>query len=234
MENKPKLVVFVRHAESERNQMKKGAIYFADDTARRITGGRSDENINLTPRGHGQAEQTGVVIREKFGVFDTVYHSGFNRTSQTMEGILKAYSTEEKAMIKIQMNPFIYERHPGYTYDMTKEEAEAEFPWLDSYWKTFGGYFAQPPGGESLAQVTQRVYAFFDMLRRDRPGQNIMVVTHGNYLLCVRLFLEQLDFEQVKAWPADQTPQNCGVTSYRLDEVSNRLILQEYNSVFWK
>ena len=39
----------------------------------------------------------------------------------------------------------------------TKEEAEKSFPWLREYWETFGGFFARPPGGESLADVRAKM-----------------------------------------------------------------------------
>jgi len=36
---RPALLVIVRHAESVRNQAKKGSVYFADDAARRVEDG---------------------------------------------------------------------------------------------------------------------------------------------------------------------------------------------------
>ena len=62
------------------------------------------------------------------------------------------------------MSSFIRERDSGYAYDMTEEEAKKQFPWMEEYWKTFGGFFAVPPGGESYAQVAQRIYLFLDTI----------------------------------------------------------------------
>jgi hypothetical protein len=39
---RPALIVIVRHAESARNQTKKGSVYFADDAARRVVRGTLD------------------------------------------------------------------------------------------------------------------------------------------------------------------------------------------------
>jgi 2,3-bisphosphoglycerate-dependent phosphoglycerate mutase len=64
---RPALLVLVRHAESARNQAKKGSVYFADDAARRVVRGVSEQSVELTPAGHEQAAQTGVAIRERFG-----------------------------------------------------------------------------------------------------------------------------------------------------------------------
>src|SRR5688572_30045714 len=171
----PAWLVIVRHAESARNQAKKGDVYFADDAARRVVQGTPDHFVELTPDGRKQALQTGVAIRERFGVFDCVYTSGYARTEQTAEGLLAAYTDDERSRMECAMNLFIRERDPGYSYDMTQAEAEAAFPWLNEYWQTFGGFMARPPGGESLADVVGRVQLFLDLLYRERPGEKVLL-----------------------------------------------------------
>ncbi len=230
---RPALLVIVRHAESVRNQVKKDAVYFADDAARRVVRGTADHLIELTPDGHEQAVQTGKAIRERFGVFDYVYTSGYARTEQTAEGILSAYSDEERARTKVRMNLFVRERDPGFTYDMTEAEAEAAFPWMEEYWRTFGGFMARPPGGESLADVVGRVHMFLDVLFRDRIGQKVLVVTHGGTIRCFRFALERWHYRQAARWPPGQAPANCGVTVYRCNESGDHLELEDYNRVYW-
>jgi probable phosphoglycerate mutase len=230
---RPALLVVVRHAESARNQAKKGSVYFADDAARRIVRGTADHLIELTDSGHEQAAQTGHAIRDRFGVFDYVYTSGYARTDQTAAGILAAYPPEERERMKVRMNLFIRERDSGFAYDMTQEEAETAFPWLNEYWRTVGGFMARPPGGESLADVVGRVHTFLDTLFRDRAGQKIMVVTHGGTIRCFRFALERWGYEQAKRWPEGQGPANCGVTTYRCGETGDRLELEDYNRVYW-
>ena len=104
--------------------------------------------------------------------------------------------------MKRRMNIFIRERDPGFTYDMTEEEAEAAFPWLNEYWHTFGGFMARPPGGESLADVVGRVHTFLDTLFRDRAGQKVLVVTHGGTIRCLRFALERWNYERRRALAA--------------------------------
>ena len=231
--SRPARIVLLRHAESMRNEAKKGSVYFADDAARRKIRGISDSMIELTSRGHDQARQTGKVIREQFGTFDYIYHSGYKRTEQTVEGILEAYTVEERKQMEIRLNLFIRERDPGHTYDMTTTEAEETFPYLREYWTTQGAFFAQPPGGESLAQMSQRVYLFLNMIFRDRAGQNVLVATHGGTLRCFRFLLEHWDYEQALKWPPGQSPKNCGVTVYEYSPKAGRLELKSYNDVYW-
>jgi hypothetical protein len=143
---RPAFLVIVSNAESARNQAKKGSVYFADDAARRIVRGTPDHLIELTEDGHKQAAQTGHAIRERLGVIDHVYMSGYARTDQTAESILAAYPAEERERMKLRMNIFSRERDPGFTYDMTEDGAEAAFPWLNEYWRTFGGFHGATPG----------------------------------------------------------------------------------------
>jgi 2,3-bisphosphoglycerate-dependent phosphoglycerate mutase len=231
MQQRPSLLVLVRHAESARNKVKGGNIYFAGDEERASIKGIPDHEIPITPEGGMRAEKTGIALRERFGTFDYAYHSGYRRTIETLDQMLMAYPEAERSQIKVRMNQFIRERDPGHAYDMTKDEAEKAFPWLQEYWQTFGGFFAQPPGGESLSQVAQRVYLFLNMLFRDRAGKKVLVTTHGGTLRCFRLLLEHWTYDQALKWPPGQSPENCGVTVYEYDSLDGRLFLKEYNTV---
>lgn len=206
---RPKLLILVRHAESMRNKAKArgGGAYFTDDESRRAVKGIPDHKIPLTPEGIEQ--------------------------SIKMEGILKAFPDQTKKLMQIRENPFIRERHAGYTYDMTNQEAEKAFPWLKDYWETFGGFFGKPPGGESLVEAVQRVHMFINMLFNDRVGEKVLVVTHGGTLRCFRYLLEHWTYDQALAWPAGQEPKNCGVTIYKFDRGRNKLLLSRYNQVYY-
>lgn len=74
-----------------------------------------------------------------------------------MEGILTAYSPEERRLMTIRHHLFIRERDGGHTYDMTDAEASAAFPWLQDYWQTFGPFFSRPAGGESYGDGQGRL-----------------------------------------------------------------------------
>jgi broad specificity phosphatase PhoE len=230
---RPALLVLVRHAESARNQAKKGSVYFADDAARQVVRGVPDHLVALTSDGHKQAAQTGHGIRERFGAFDYLYTSGYARTEETAEGILAAYPPVEREQMRLKADLFIRERDPGFAYDMTTAEAEVAFPWLNEYWQTFGGFMARPPGGESLADVTGRVHEFLNALFRDHAGQKIMIVTHAGTLRCFRFLLEGWTYQQAHKWPAGESPANCGVTTYRCADGGEQLVLEDYNRVYW-
>ena len=231
---RPSQLILIRHAESARNKAKPTTTYFADEEARKTVKGTADHLIPLTVEGMHQARKTGVHLRERFGAPDYFYHSGYLRTRQSLNEILIAFPDEEREKIQVRMNQFIRERDPGYTYDMTTEEAETNFPFLREHWQTFGGWFSRPPGGESLADVAARVHTFLDTLFRDRVGMKVWVQLHGGTLRAFRFLLERWTYEQALKWPPGQSPENCGITVYNLDEIKNHLVLQEYNTVCWR
>jgi broad specificity phosphatase PhoE len=142
--NRPALLVLVRHGQSARNVAKKRNRFYLDDEARRSVAGVPDHRIPLTEEGHRQALVTGEVLRREFGAFDVVFHSGYQRTVETTNSLLAAYTQDERNRIRVRHHLFIRERDAGHAYDMTDAEAMTAFPWLQDYWSTYGPFFARP------------------------------------------------------------------------------------------
>lgn len=231
--NRPALLVLVRHGQSQRNVVKKENRFYLDDEARKSVKGVPDHLIELTDEGRRQAQATGVAIRQQYGVFDYVVHSGYRRTVQTCDGILAAYTDDERARMPVRHHLFVRERDGGHAYDMTDAEAQAAFPWLQEYWNTFGPFFARPPGGESLAEVCERVYAFLQKLTRTMAGKRVLVVSHGGTIWCFRYVLERWTYEEAERRFVAESVGNCSVTSYRFNSVTQRLELDEPCLVHW-
>jgi broad specificity phosphatase PhoE len=230
---RPSLLVLVRHGQSQRNVVKKKNHFYLDDESRSSVKGIPDHLIALTDEGRRQAAVTSAALRETFGHFDRVFHSGYVRTVETMEGLLAAYSPEERRRMTIRHHLFIRERDGGHTYDMTDAEASAAFPWLQDYWQTFGPFFSRPPGGESLAQVCERVYAFLRKLARQTAGKRVLIVSHAGTMWCMRYVLEGWSYEEAARRFNTEPMPNCAVTSYRYDDGQGRLQLADSARVFW-
>ena len=231
--NRPELLVLVRHGESTRNVAKKHNVYFLDDESRKEVAGVPDHETPLTELGHAQAKATGEGLRRDFGTigFDYIYNSGYRRTVETTQDILAAYPEHQRSLMRVRQNLFIRERDSGHAFDMTTEEVDQAFPWLAGYWKTAGGFFAHPPGGESLAQVCERVYLFLGKLFRERCNQKICVVTHGGTLRAFRFLLEHWTYEDAVQKFRKDPPRNCSVTVYRGQQ--DRMVLEEYNRLYY-
>jgi len=230
---RPSLLVLVRHGESLRNIAKRRNRFFLDDEARKPIRGVPDHLIGLTEMGRRQAFATGIALRDRFGAFEQVYHSGYRRAVETADAILEAYPAEVRASIRVRHHLFIRERDQGHAYDMTDAEAAAAFPWLQDYWATFGPFFARPPGGESLAQVCERVYTFLQKLARTMSGRRVLLVTHGGTIWCFRYVLERWTYEEAERRFRSESIRNCSVTSYEL-EPSGRLALRLAGETFWR
>ncbi|MFH1046925.1 MAG: histidine phosphatase family protein [Patescibacteria group bacterium] len=228
--NRPALLVLIRHGESLRNALKGSSTYYRSDEVRESAKGIADHDIPLVDEGWRQARQTGLGLHAKFGAPDYLYHSGYRRTKETADGILEAYSDDERARIKIRSNLFLRERDSGYAYDMTETEARLSFPWLKEHWETFGGFMARPPGGESLADVMMRAYLVVNMLFRDRRGQKVFLVTHGGTIRCLRCVLERQSIDEATR---THGPRNCGLVIYEPDATTGRLVLCENDVVLW-
>jgi broad specificity phosphatase PhoE len=231
---RPSLLVLVRHGQSQRNVVKKRNHFYLDDESRKSVKGIPDHLIPLTEEGCRQAAVTGHALRETFGTFDYVFHSGYTRTIETAEHLLAAYPAEERARMAVRHHLFIRERDGGHTYDMTDAEASAAFPWLQDYWSTFGPFFARPPGGESLAQVCERVYAFLQKVARTMAGKRVLVVSHAGTMWCLRYVLEGWTYEEADRRFSTEPMPNCAVTSYRFDEAARRLQLGDAGRIFWE
>jgi len=230
---RPALLVLVRHGQSQRNVVKKRNRFYLDDESRKSVKGVPDHLIELTDEGRRQSEETGAALRDAYGTFDYIVHSGYARTVQTLEHMLEAYTAGERARMPVRHHLFVRERDAGHAYDMTDAEAQAAFPWLNDYWTTFGPFFARPPGGESLADVCERVYAFLQKLTRTMGGRRVLVVTHGGTIWCFRYVLERWTYAEAERRFNTEANPNCAVTSYRFSDATGRLELTDTARCFW-
>lgn len=229
---RPSRIVLVRHGESLRNIAKKANRFFLDDEARRAIRGIPDHRIPLTDEGRRQARETGLALRQRFGAFDQVYHSGYLRTIDTTNLLLEAWPEAEREKMRVRHHLFIRERDQGHAYDMTDAEAAAAFPWLQDYWNTFGPFFARPPGGESLAQVCERVYAFLRKLARTMAGKRVLIVAHGGTIWCFRYVLERWTYEEAERRFRSESIPNASITSYDR-QPDGRMALGLAGATFW-
>jgi len=223
-------LVIMRHGESQRNvrraeAQRAGHLDYHTDAR--------DVDVELTPRGIRQAEETGKYLARKFR-FDRVFVSPYERTLETAENLVK---------------------HFPYKADLTREERirEKEFGILDGLtgqgirtrhpeeWRRRereGKYYYRPPGGESYPDVALRVHSFLGTMVRDCRKQSVLVVCHSVVVLTFRRLLERLTEQTLLA--IDRDPEhdvcNCSVTWYAYDPRAGdrgRLVLRQFNGVHY-
>lgn len=230
----PMQVVFIRHAQSANNKVLGRNIFLERHDQMRAEDRHPDHRIPLSEEGEGQALRSGPFLRMKFGLPDAVIHSGHLRTRQTMRGVMGAYGG---APIPAHEDRRFREREAGHAYLMLREEVEKHFPYQQPYWDLVGDYYARPAGGESLADMLEKrlIPALSDLFKRF-SGKHVFVFTHGRVIQCARVYLDELNLEQVEAFfrSKEDDPKNCSIMVYRYSPKHGKLVLAEYNTVCWQ
>ncbi|KAI6785403.1 phosphoglycerate mutase family domain-containing protein [Emericellopsis cladophorae] len=175
---KPRLIILVRHAQSEGN---------SEDSI-------PDHRVKLTPEGQTQAREAGRRLRELLRPTDTLHFftSPYRRTRETTEGILETLTSDEdspspfrRANIKVYEEPRLREQDFG---NFQPCSAEMERMWQER--ADYGHFFYRIPNGESAADAYDRISGFNESLWRqfgeDDFASVCVLVTHG---LMSRVFL---------------------------------------------
>lgn len=230
----PILVVFIRHAESQNNKAYGGKLFLERRDQVPDAERRPDHRLILSEEGERQAQKSGPFLRRMFGLPDAAIHSGHVRTRQTLHGVMHAYGDAKFPVIEERR---WRERESGYTYLLPRPDIEQNFSYLQPYWNLVGDYYSRPPGGESLADVLEKrlTAAFVDLYRRC-AGKRVFIFTHGRIIQCARMYLDELNLEQIEVFLADkeQNPKNCSIMTYKYSPRHGKLVLHEYNTVCWQ
>jgi 2,3-bisphosphoglycerate-dependent phosphoglycerate mutase len=161
------LLFLARHGETAWN------------ASRRLTG---IADILITAKGEEQAANIAYSLR---GVtLDIAYTSNLKRTHQTLEVITTILETPN---LICQSSVNFNERHCGVYTGHHKSTLDNEvLRLLDKDWSFI------PPGGESLAMVSERVVSFFEAEIAPQLSQNrnILIVSHYNPMRLLKAYLE--------------------------------------------
>ena len=159
--------VLVRHASSVLSPEKRFS-------------GRGD--VELSPEGVAQAERVAARLGARPGV-DVVVSSPLRRARHTAELIAKAVGVD------LVTDDDLVETDFGAWEGLTFSEARRADPAAVDAW--LASPDVAPPGGESFAQVAERVNVARERLVADYAGQTIIVVSHVTPLkTLLRLALE--------------------------------------------
>ena len=215
----PKLLVLVRHAESE------GNVRSADE--------RTEYNVStweypLTPKGRKQAACTGEFVRNKFGHFGVRYVSYYKRSKQTMRIMCPG--------AKVYEDPRLAEAQRGHFHVLTREAMTRTHPEELLRKNREGIYHFRPFGGENWPDIELRIHSFLGTLARDCDGQKVLMVVHGNWLILFQRLIHHFSIrEAIRRYKAARF-ENASVTWYKRQVVKgqSRLVLAGENYVPWK
>ncbi|KAF2653594.1 phosphoglycerate mutase-like protein [Lophiostoma macrostomum CBS 122681] len=179
---KPRMIILVRHAQSEGNKNR--------DIHQFIP----DHRVKLTSNGWNQAEEAGRQLRSMLKPDDTIqfFTSPYRRTRETTEGILRTLTGDDptpspfpRHKVKVFEEPRLREQDFG---NFQPCSAEMERMWQER--ADYGHFFYRIPDGESAADAYDRVSGFNESLWRQFGDEDFpsvcVLVTHG---LMTRVFL---------------------------------------------
>ncbi|EWC46853.1 hypothetical protein DRE_03865 [Drechslerella stenobrocha 248] len=194
---RPRLIIVVRHAQSEGNQNK--AVHQTIP----------DHRVKLTQFGHEQARAAGYRLKDLLLPEDKlqIYTSPYRRTRETTAGIMESLGEDWKGKTTIYEEPRIREQ------DVRFGNFQGCSAYQDKIWQeraAYGHFFYRIPNGESAADAYDRVSGFNESLWRqfaepDCPSV-IVIVTHG---LMTRVFLMKWYHFTVEEFEDWQNVDHC-------------------------
>ena len=176
-------------------------------------------DVELSRKGVAQAEALANWIADQPVHFAAVFSSDLKRAVRTAQIIGR----------RVGLVPQLYrglrEVHGGEWQGLVRTEIEARFPGKLHMWDAQLDSFTVP-GGESLPDVQERIYATYERIVAGHPGEAIIIVSHGAALTALLAALH--DWDLVATWQSRQARMgNTGVTvvSHDHDEKTHDLLV---------
>lgn len=178
-------LILVRHGETSWN------------VVRRIQGG--SQEVQLNHRGQEQAQKVALALRRER--LEAIYSSPRERALDTARAIAEPHNLE--VFIKAGLR----EIETGLVGGMTVEECHQAFPQFWKEWRE-GIEPLRWPGGESLAEVVDRVKPVVAGIRQRHSTGTVVVVSHiytMSALLLWALGLRLNQYPRLRLEPASIT-----------------------------
>lgn len=196
---KPNRIILIRHGQSEGN---------ADPDVYKV---KPDYALSLSEKGLNQAELVGKGLKSILNNGSVFFYvSPFWRARSTFEQIVKHIPLAQYKFIE---EPRLREQERGHL--RSREENKK----LENEQDAFGPFYFRFPGGESCADVYDRVSGFFGTLQRDFEKENFpenaVIITHG---MTIRLFLMKWFHWNVEKFESFANPENCQLVIMERDE----------------
>ena len=203
--------LIVRHAQSLGNA---GGIFV----------GQND--IDLSPLGHSQAEITGKYLKNKN--IDVIYSSDLKRAYHTAEHIADRCGAELIRTEKLrEINAGLWQ---GKTLDYLEKNFKNYSVWLENIG------LAVCDGGESVKQLQMRISRELAKIAAENDGETVCIVTHATPIRVMECLWRSLPIEKAALVP---WVSNCSVTSViygserqKLEYAGFDRHLDEYKSSF--
>lgn len=161
-------------------------------------------DVDLTDQGEAEAKKAGQLIKDIH--LDRVYTSTLTRARRTAQLALdeaEAVGADVSDIKdgdgwKLIEHDDLRERDYGDLVGLNKAETAEKYGDEQVHlWRR--GFEIKPPGGESLADVVERVRPYFEseIWPHVAAGENVLVAAHGNSLRAVLVIIGEYDAEDI-------------------------------------
>lgn len=193
------LVYLVRHGETSWNVEKRF---------------QGQLDVELSEKGKAQARAVADWLAGQPVEFAALYSSDLKRAIETAR-IIGA-----KVGLIPHLDPALREINAGEWQGLIASEIEERFPGkLDEWHRKIDSFTV--PGGESVSLVQKRVYAAYEQIVSNHPGEAIIIVSHGAALTALLAALHGWDL--VETWHTKRARMgNTHVTVVALDHQESR------------
>jgi alpha-ribazole phosphatase len=157
--------------------------------------GQADPPLN--ERGWTQARQLAEALQDQ--PLDVLYASDLRRAAETAAAIGQATG------LAVHYDPRLREIHQGEWQGLLVTEIEQRYPDLFRRWRE-APLTVTLPGGESIAQMRERVLAAVEEIVRRHPGQRVALVIHKLPIAVIKCHYQDIPLEHI--W--DLIPPNAG------------------------
>lgn len=182
-------IMILRHAESTSNTHEQDPLEVGD------------HNIALTENGIVQAVEAGKFIGAAVLRQAIVYKSPYKRTRQTWEYLRKGAEIEDSDTLGLYEDPRLRELDHGYENVEEKEALRQIHGW----------FYYRFPGGESPAEVFDRMCTFLESMKRQvrrKNPEHVLIVSHGVTIRCLVMRFMHL---KVEDYDRLSNPKNCSM-----------------------
>lgn len=211
----PKNLILVRHGYSEANELQTFNTRLYEES---VT--IPDRAWRLTNKGIQQAKAIGTIFTDgRLAQIDSFFVSPYRRTIETA-----GHMNISKANWELMRS--IRERSWGDIDTLPKQIFEDEYPRNYSL-HVHDPLYWTPPSGESIAGVAEnRVANMLTTMHREHAGENVVLVTHHDFIQATRLVLEHMKDEEFLSKVSDGTldvPNGSAIWYSRVDPFTGKL-----------
>jgi len=208
----PEKLWIVRHGQSAGN-VARDVAHEAGHSV--IDIGVRDVDVPLSPLGERQAKALGQWFASLPNAEkpEIVLASPYVRARQTARFICEGGGVAGEGRPPI-VDERLREREFGIFDRLTTKGILEKYPDIAEHRALLGKFYHRAPGGESWADVIQRLRGALDTISLHHADRRVLIVCHQVVVLCLRYILEEMDEAQILAIDKQADVINCGVCEY--------------------